>query len=129
MEWDDTLTVMSKGLVLGVIIFVSGAAVMIVELAGTRILAPYLGTSIFIWTSLIGVILASLSLGYWFGGRLADARPHPHMLAGIIMLGAWSIAAIPLFKHSVLSVAMAVPDIRAAAIIGSAILLSPHALR
>jgi spermidine synthase len=47
-------------------------AVMILEMAGARLLAPWLGTSIIVWTSLIGVILASLSLGYWLGGGLAD---------------------------------------------------------
>lgn len=46
---------------------------MVLEMVGARLLAPWLGTSITVWTSLIGVILASLSLGYWLGGRLADA--------------------------------------------------------
>lgn len=57
---------------LAFVVFLNGMAVMILEMAGARLLAPELGTSIIVWTSLIGVILASLSIGYWLGGRLAD---------------------------------------------------------
>lgn len=58
---------------LALVVFLNGMAVMVLEMAGARLLAPELGTSIVVWTSLIGIILASLSLGYWLGGRLADS--------------------------------------------------------
>jgi len=58
---------------LAVVIFLNGLCVMILEMAGARLLAPWLGTSIIVWTSIIGVILASLSLGNWVGGRLGDS--------------------------------------------------------
>ncbi|MCL1940251.1 MAG: fused MFS/spermidine synthase [Desulfovibrionaceae bacterium] len=57
---------------LAIVVFLNGMAVMVLEMAGARLLAPELGTSIIVWTSLIGVILANLSLGYWLGGKLAD---------------------------------------------------------
>ena len=57
---------------LSLVVFLNGMAVMVLEMAGARLLAPELGTSIVVWTSLIGVILASLSVGYWLGGKLAD---------------------------------------------------------
>lgn len=57
---------------LALVVFLNGMAIMVLEMAGARLLAPELGTSILVWTSLIGVILASLSLGYWLGGKLAD---------------------------------------------------------
>jgi len=60
---------------LEIVVFVCGACVMILELVGARLLAPYLGTSIYVWASLIGIILGALSLGYWLGGRLADRKP------------------------------------------------------
>ena len=60
---------------LEIVVFTSGALVMIYEIIGSRILAPYIGTSTYVWTSLIGVILASLSLGYWLGGKTADSKP------------------------------------------------------
>ncbi len=59
---------------------------MVLELTGSRVLAPFLGTSIVVWTSLIGVVLGALSLGYWWGGRLADRRPEPRLLARLILL-------------------------------------------
>jgi len=55
-------------------LFISGAVGMILEIVGSRLLAPFFGNSIFVWTSLIGVILGSLSLGYFLGGKLADKK-------------------------------------------------------
>jgi predicted membrane-bound spermidine synthase len=54
---------------------VCGMCVMILELVGSRMLAPFLGASIVVWTALIGVIMASLAAGYYAGGCIADARP------------------------------------------------------
>lgn len=69
-------------------VFLSGAALMGLEIVGSRILAPVFGTSIFVWGSLITVFLASLSLGYAIGGRLADRRPEPELLANLLLLSA-----------------------------------------
>ena len=61
-----------SNLLLEIIVFVSGAIVMILEIVGSRILAPQFGTSIFVWTSLIGIILGCLSIGYFLGGWLIE---------------------------------------------------------
>ncbi len=50
----------------------TGAIILIVEILGAKMLAPYLGTSHFVWTAQIGVTLLSLATGYWFGGWLVD---------------------------------------------------------
>lgn len=55
----------------GVTTFVIGAGVMAVELTASRLLAPFFGASMFVWTSLIVTILLALALGYWTGGNLA----------------------------------------------------------
>ncbi len=56
-------------------VFVTGAAVLIIEILGTRVLAPFYGSTIFVWSSLISVALGFLALGYWLGGLLVDRRP------------------------------------------------------
>lgn len=58
-----------------IIVFISGAVLMGLEIVGSRILAPYFGNSIFVWGSLISVILAALSLGYYWGGWLSTRNP------------------------------------------------------
>lgn len=62
------------GVRLGLTVFVSGALCMVLEMTGARLLAPYAGTSATVWTSVVGMTLAFLSLGNWLGGRLADRR-------------------------------------------------------
>ena len=65
---------------------------MMYELVGTRVVAPYLGASTYVWTSIIGVVLASLSLGYWWGGNWADHEPKLHKLAPIFGMAATLVA-------------------------------------
>ncbi|HMB65506.1 MAG TPA: fused MFS/spermidine synthase, partial [Patescibacteria group bacterium] len=71
---------------LELVVFICGAAVMILEMVGSRMMAPYLGTSIIVWTSLIGIILGFLSLGYWLGGKLADIKPSYRIFSLVILL-------------------------------------------
>jgi len=52
--------------------FVVGAVILVVEIVGTRMISPYYGASIYVWSSLIGVTLASLAVGYFLGGWAAD---------------------------------------------------------
>src|ERR1041385_1376666 len=54
---------------------VTGAAVLIVEILGAKMLSPYVGTSHFVWTAQITVTLISLALGYYLGGRMVDLSP------------------------------------------------------
>ena len=92
---------------LEIAVFLCGAVVMVIELTGSRVLAPYLGTSLVVWTSLIGIILASLSIGYWWGGRLADRRPDARLLGGIILISAFATAFVALIKTVVLGLLQA----------------------
>ena len=62
-------------LMLYVILFVSGAAVLALELLASRIMTPYFGVSLYIWTGILSITLVALALGYWAGGRLAAERP------------------------------------------------------
>ena len=53
----------------GATIFLSSGILLVIEITAGRLIAPYVGVSIYSWTSIIGVILAGLSLGNWLGGR------------------------------------------------------------
>ena len=64
-----------KNLYLYVVVFLAGAAVLAIELLGTRILGPFYGVSLFLWSALITVTLIALSVGYALGGRWADKGP------------------------------------------------------
>ncbi|MBI2484377.1 fused MFS/spermidine synthase [Candidatus Uhrbacteria bacterium] len=112
--------------VIGGIVFVTGGVVMAVEILGSRILAPFLGTSLPVWTSVIGVILAALSLGYWFGGRLADRSASPHGLARVLFASSVSISLIAFLDVPLLAIVSIPPlDLRIKAVFASAVLLAP----
>lgn len=75
--------------------FLSGMSVMIVELSASRLIAPYFGTSLFVWTNVIGLVMFALALGYFFGGRLADRRPEPKLYFHLILGAGFWILFIP----------------------------------
>jgi pimeloyl-ACP methyl ester carboxylesterase len=67
--------------------FVGSGALLVLEIVAGRLLAPTLGVSLYTWTSVIGVVLAGVSLGNYLGGRLADRRPTRSTL-GLVYLAA-----------------------------------------
>jgi spermidine synthase len=84
------------------LVFVSGMASLGVEFGASRLLAPYFGTSLYVWGVLIGLILVYLSAGYVIGGRLADRHPRDQVL---YQLTAWAglwIGLIPLVSYPIL---------------------------
>ena len=89
-------------LALGVAVFLSGAVLLGVEIAASRVLAPTFGSSLYVWGALIGVVLTGLATGYWIGGALADRWPSSYLLVGAIALGAVLVLAIPLVDQWVL---------------------------
>lgn len=52
------------------VIFASGAAILALELLASRVMTPYFGVSLYIWTGILSITLIALALGYWAGGRL-----------------------------------------------------------
>jgi spermidine synthase/MFS family permease len=97
------------GWVLELSVFVCGAVVMIFEIIGSRVVAPSIGTSTYTWTSLIGVILAAISLGYWVGGRMADRQPNVRILGTAIFFAGGSIGLMILIKGMVLGLIVGLP--------------------
>ena len=71
-----------------VVVSVTGAVIMALEILSSRILAPEFGNSVFVWGSIISVFLAALSIGYYLGGQLADRNPAMAVLARLISMAA-----------------------------------------
>lgn len=83
---------------LEIIVFLAGAIGMGLELIAARVLSPYVGSSNVVWTSIIGIILASMSLGYWIGGKKADKDASIDQLSDILLIAALSTSFIPILE-------------------------------
>ncbi len=79
------------------IAFLSGFTIMAVEIVASRLLTPYFGSSLFVWTNIIGLIMVFLSAGYYFGGKLADKNPDEYLILKIISVASLFIFFIPFF--------------------------------
>ncbi len=79
-------------------VFLCGALGMVLELVAARILSPYVGSSNLIWTTIIGIMLTSMSIGYWLGGKIADKKPDLNLLSLFILLGAFFTSLIPVLE-------------------------------
>lgn len=111
---------------LEVIALVSGFVLMTYELAAARILAPGIGSSTYVWTSVIGVIIAALSLGYWIGGVMADKRGQAIDIARLLLLAALTIViTIIQYEITISWVASNFDDPRWQGVVASLILFAP----
>jgi spermidine synthase len=86
---------------LRVIVFVSGAVLMGLEMTGSRVLAIHFGSSIYVWGAIIGIFLAALSLGYYSGGMLADRKPALNLLNLLLLIGGVWLLLVPFFANRV----------------------------
>ena len=82
-----------------IIIFFSSACIMVVELVAGRLIARHLGSSLYTWTSIIGVVLAGMSMGNYLGGRMAD-RYDPQRSLGLLFLGASLSCVLSLYLNN-----------------------------
>lgn len=109
--------------------FACGALVMVYELIGSRVVSPFIGTSTYVWTSLIGVILAALSIGYWLGGRMADKRPDVKVLASAIFLAGGAVSLTILIKDAVLFIiSSSGGPLELKAVVAAALLFAPASI-
>jgi SAM-dependent methyltransferase len=83
-------------------VFVTGAAVMTIEILGTRIVGPVFGVNLFVWSALLAVTLGSLAVGYYTGGVLVDRAPAPRLLGGIVAVAGVLLGIVPALSHAVL---------------------------
>jgi spermidine synthase len=105
---------------LAALVFGAGTGSLATEIAASRLLAPYFGSSTIVWANLIGIVLAGLAFGYWLGGRIADRRPEPRLLGAIVLAAAVWVALTPFVARPFLDAAVGnLDDASAGAVIGS----------
>lgn len=118
----------------------SGYFVMGIELLGGRLLAPYFGSSIYVWGAIITVFMLALSLGYLAGGRASLAAPSLRRLALILLAAALAALPVLLWGDALLNaISAALPDPRFGSLLAAALLfflptfisgmISPYAVR
>ena len=93
----------SEGNLLRVLVFVCGACLMGLEMLGSRVLAPTLGNSIFVWGSLISSFMIALSAGYWLGGFMADSWGSLQSLGLVVTVSGITVIITPSFAQAVLN--------------------------
>jgi len=80
-----------------IVVFIASFCTLVIELVAGRIMAPYVGVSLYTWTSIIGVVLAGISIGAYVGGLIADRYPRPSTLGWLLFLsglGAFAISPL-----------------------------------
>lgn len=84
-------------------VFALGAATMVIEIMGTRVIGPVFGVGLFVWSALLSVTLGALALGYYSGGVVADRTGTPRLLAVLALATGASLSLVPPLSHAVLS--------------------------
>ena len=91
---------------LELLVFVVGMATLGSEIAVARLIAPFFGDSTIVWANTIAVVLVALSIGYWFGGRLADRHPHLQGLCVLVLIASVLLAVVPIVAQPLLSLSV-----------------------
>ena len=88
------------------LVFSVGIATLGAEIAAARLMAPFFGASTIVWANTIAIVLVALSIGYWFGGRMADRHPTLPALCGTVLAASVLFAAIPFVADPFLSLSV-----------------------
>lgn len=114
---------MSKYLIY-IIVFICGGSVLAIEILGTRIIGPFYGVSLFLWSALISITLIALSAGYMIGGRLADKLKSYNVLSLIILFAGFITLMIPVLRDIVIQMTEGI-SLRISVLISSFLLFFP----
>lgn len=106
------------------IVFVSGAAVMAFELLSAKAIAPYYGSSLFVWSAVIGITLAALSLGYFVGGVVIDRWPSMKVVFWVLIASAVLTGGLPLVAGPIMEATECL-GLRAGALVACLLFLMP----
>lgn len=79
---------------------IEGAVVMASELCGAKLLAPIFGSSLYVWASVMGITLAALALGYFFGGLISErSKQHSKKLFQVLILASLFVILMPVISR------------------------------
>src|SRR6201999_4141494 len=84
---------------LELLVFSVGTATLGAEIAAARLMAPFFGASTIVWANTIAIVLVALSIGYWFGGRMADRHPTLPALCATVLVASALMALVPFVSH------------------------------
>lgn len=82
--------------------FIEGACVMATELLGAKMLAPFFGSSLYVWATVLAMTLGGLALGYFFGGILSYKYKKPNTLFYVLLIGAVFNMLMPFTSKAIL---------------------------
>jgi spermidine synthase len=85
---------------------VVGTSTLGAEIAAARLMAPFFGASTIVWANTIAVVLVALSIGYWFGGRMADRRPEIGALCLLVLVASVLLALVPIVAQPFLTLSV-----------------------
>jgi spermidine synthase len=105
-------------------VFLTGGAIMVVELLGVRLISPFFGTGLHVWAALISVALLALAVGYFAGGYFADRHPNEGWFFALVALGAAGTGLIPLYAPLLIP-AFEPAGLRAGALLAAAVTFFP----
>ena len=99
-------------------VFISGMTTLAAELAASRLIGNVFGTSNLVWASIIGLILIYLTVGYFLGGKWADANPTPTAMYRVLAWGAFTLGLVPYIAGPVLRSAATAFEVLQVGILG-----------
>jgi predicted membrane-bound spermidine synthase len=110
------------------VVLVEGGSLMGVELAGAKLITPYYGSSIYVWSAVLGTTLGGLALGYLLGGRLAQGDNALRWLRRALLAAALVCALLPWSSAWILEASLALPGLQAGILISGLAMLTPPLL-
>jgi len=103
---------------------VCGALIMVIQVLGSRVIGPFFGVSLYVWTSLISVTMIALAVGYAVGGWLADRRDSPRWLYTIVASAGIATLLVPWLRGAVLELSIPL-GLRAGSFVATLLLFGP----
>jgi predicted membrane-bound spermidine synthase len=110
------------------LVLLEGASLMGVELAGAKLITPYYGNSIYVWSAVLGTTLGGLALGYLLGGRLAQGGEALPWLRRALLAASLVCLLLPWSSTWVLEASLAMPGLQVGILLSGLAILTPPLL-